>query len=89
MVLLYDLLLGKGIQCGGPLKRLLTSHKAELLTALKSSTKKHSKAVKSTGIILLLQLSCNDNYYYYNLIHDCCVNIIMLCIACDDMVVPL
>ena len=51
MVLLYDLLLGKGVQCGGPLKRFLTSHKVELLTALKNSTKMHSKSIKSTGIL--------------------------------------
>ena len=34
MVLLYDMLLGKGIQCGGPMKRFLADHKVELLAAL-------------------------------------------------------
>jgi hypothetical protein len=34
MILLYDMLLGKGIQCGGPIKRFLINHKMELLAAL-------------------------------------------------------
>ena len=66
MVLLYDLLLGKGIQCGGTLKRFLTSHKVELLTALKSSTKMHTESIKSTGtciIISVLKLQLSVHLY--------------------------
>ena len=36
MVLVYDLLFGKGIQCGGPLKPLLMKHKKCLKKALDS-----------------------------------------------------
>ena len=34
MVLVYDLLFGKGIQCGGPFKRLLMNNKSDLKAAL-------------------------------------------------------
>lgn len=33
MIILYDMLLGKGIQCGGQIKRFLLDHKTELLAA--------------------------------------------------------
>ena len=51
MVLLYDLLLGKGIQCGGPVKRFLLSHKVDLFNALRESTDNKSNfSVESSGI---------------------------------------
>lgn len=30
LVLVYDLLFGKGVKCGGPLKQYITNHKKEL-----------------------------------------------------------
>ena len=38
MVLVYDLLFGKGVQCGGPFKRLLMNNKSDLKAALASTT---------------------------------------------------
>jgi len=37
MVLLYDMLFGKGIQCGGPVKRAMHRHKAEILKCLEGA----------------------------------------------------
>ena len=50
MILLYDLLLGKGIQCGGPIKRFLVHHKMELLVALHKITEENSRFLESSGI---------------------------------------
>lgn len=50
MVLLYDLLLGKGIQCGGPMKRFLVNHKVELLAAFRRSVDQNSGVVPSSGM---------------------------------------
>ena len=36
LVLLHDLLYGKGIQCGGPLKFLVKRHRADLICSLKT-----------------------------------------------------
>jgi len=36
-VLLYDMLFGKGIQCGGPVKRVMHRHKAEILKCLEGA----------------------------------------------------
>ena len=54
MILLYDLLLGKGIQCGGPMKRFILNHKADLLIAFKENTKRNSDSllIGTSGIIL-------------------------------------
>ena len=52
MILLYDLLLGKGIQCGGPIKRFLFQHKMELLVAFRKITEKISISDESTGTII-------------------------------------
>ena len=48
LVLLYDFLLGKGICCGGPLKRMVHKHKVILKQLyLELSSKKSSAAATS------------------------------------------
>ena len=53
LVLLYDFLLGKGICCGGPLKRMIHKHKATLKeTYLEISSKETLTSLEkvATGI---------------------------------------
>ena len=47
MVLVYDLLFGKGIQCGGPLKQAINRHKVELKKMLPAAVKKHGGRTQS------------------------------------------
>ena len=37
MVFLYDMLFGKGIQCGGPVKRTMNRHKVDILKSLEGA----------------------------------------------------
>ena len=54
MVLLYDMLFGKGIQCGGPWKKAMNKHKVEILKCLEGA-KQRMKPVtqKGTGVLKL------------------------------------
>ena len=52
MILLYDLLLGKGIQCGGPMKRFLVDHKKILLEAFMKSVERNSSLVQAPGMYM-------------------------------------
>jgi len=57
LVLLYDFLLGKGICCGGPLKKMIHKHKTILMeTSSKISSKEISVAAVSPGISILTVL---------------------------------
>jgi len=57
LVLLYDFLLGKGICCGGPLKKMIHKHKTILMeTFSKISSREISAAAVSPGISVLTVL---------------------------------
>ncbi len=49
MVLVYDLLYGKGIQCGGPLKRAVHNHKSELREAARRAQKDQPNQPEEKG----------------------------------------
>ncbi len=43
MILVYDLVFGKGIQCGGPLKRFMMENKEKLKSALSNQDRVNSE----------------------------------------------
>ena len=78
MVLLYDMLLGRGIQCGGPVKRFLRNHKGELLTAFEKSAKRNSDSqmIGTAGIwymyfVVLIFALCNNSSVRSNCAASC------------------
>lgn len=73
MVLLYDLLLGKGIQCGGPMKRFLINHKVELLAAFRSSVDRNSGVVQSSGTYYICTIIIAP--FFFNFTHDFIVHV--------------
>ena len=64
MVVLYDMLLGKGIQCGGLIKRFLSNHKVELMTAFRDSAER-SSIMESSGTLIYVSCftACTENPY--------------------------
>ena len=60
MVLLYDMLFGKGIQCGGPWKKAMKKHKVEILKCLEGA-KQRMKPVtqKGTHVLKLTSIKCH------------------------------
>ena len=86
MILLYDMLLGKGIQCGGQIKRFLLDHKMELLAALH----------KIEGNIGILESSrthtyqCKEGTYSVYMHNDrvlCCNTLLLILGTCTRVTV--
>ncbi len=61
MVLVYDLIFGKGIQCGGPLKRVMMKHKEELKLLLNNED--CSNSYSSPGTLS----NCAFKFYFCGL----------------------
>ena len=70
MVLLYDMLFGKGIQCGGPWKKAMNKHKVEILKCLEGA-KQRMKPVtqKGTRVLKLTSIKCHplttDDFFWH------------------------